>query len=138
MSDVVRDDQRAHGQEDLAADEHRTADVHERLVADEREVTDRERRPRVAVAAPADAYGPAAPDPRAEEGASAAQLEVGAELGELADRDDLLAEDGRSWAESDAVLDDDARCDDEGTLAEIDTVSDLRARVAKGRDLLGR
>ena len=64
------------------------------------------------MAAAADPHGAPAPDPRAEERA-AAQLEIGAELRELADRDDLLADDRRAWAESDAVLDDDARSDDE-------------------------
>ena len=126
VADVVRDDQRAHRQEDLAADEHRPADVDEGLVADEREVADRERRPRVAVAAAADPDRAAAPDPRAEERAAAAQLEVGAELRELSDRDDLLADDRRARAEPDAVLDDDPRRDDERSLAEIDAVADLR------------
>ena len=127
----MRDDQRAHRQEDLAADEHRPADVHERLVADEREVADRERGPRVAMAAAADANEPSAPDPGAEEGATAAQLEIGAELRELADRDDLLAHDGRTRPESNAVLDDDARRDDEGSLAELDAVPDLRSRSSR-------
>ena len=133
VPDVVRDDQRAHRQEDLAADQHRPADVHERLVPDEREIADRERRPRVAVTAAADPNGAAAPDPRAEVGATAAQLEVGAELGELADRDDLLAHDGRARAEPDAVLEDDTWRHDEGSLAEIDAVSDLRSRPTERR-----
>ena len=136
VPDVVRDDQRAHRQEDLTADQHGPADVDERLVADEREVADREGRPRVAVTAAAEPNGASAPDPRAEVGASAAQLEIGAELRELADRDDLLAHDGRARAEPNAVLDDDTWRHDERSLAEIDAVSDLRSRPTERDDLL--
>ena len=132
----MRDDQRAHRQEDLAADEHRPADVHEGLVPDECEIADRERRPRVAVTAAADPNRAAAPDPRAEVGAAAAQLEIGAELRELADRDDLLAHDSRARAEPDAVFDDDAWRHDEGSLAEVDAVSDPRSRPTERVDLL--
>ncbi len=107
------------------------ADVHERLVADEREIADGERRPRVAMAAAAEPHRAPAPDPRAEERAPAAKLEIGAELRELADRDDLLAEHGRTRAEPHAVLDHDPRRDDERAVAEVDAVAD-RGRRPRG------
>ena len=77
----------------------------------------RDRRPR---ASPTDPDGPAAephrassPDAGAEEGTPAAQLEVCTELRELANRKHVLADDGGAWAEPDAVLDHDARRDNE-------------------------
>ncbi len=48
VPDVVRDEHRPHGHEHLAADDDRPARVDERLVADEGEVADDERRPWVA------------------------------------------------------------------------------------------
>ena len=73
MADVVRDDQRAHRQEHLAADQHRPADVDERLVPDEGEIADREHRPRVAMTAASEPDRPARPDSRTEERAPAEQ-----------------------------------------------------------------
>ncbi len=113
VADVVRDDQRPHREEDLAADQDRPADVDERLVSDEREVADDERRPRIAVPTPAEADRAPRPDARTEEGAPAAKLEIRAELRQLADRDDLLAHDRCARPDSDAVLDHDARRDHE-------------------------
>ena len=138
VPDVVRDDDRAHRQEHLAADEHRPADVDERLVADERQIADRERRPRVAVAASAKSNRTAAPDACAQERAPAAELQIGTELRELADRDDLLADDRRPWPEPNTVLDDDSWRDDERPLAEVDTVADPGTGVPKRAHLVGR
>jgi hypothetical protein len=100
----VSHDQGAHREEDFAPDEHRPADVDEGLVADERQVADRECRPRVAVTAAAEPDRAAAPDPGAEVRPSCEQLEVRPELREPADRGDLVTVDRRSRPEPDAVL----------------------------------
>ena len=136
MADVVRDDQRAHRQEDLPADEHRPADVDERLVPDEGEIADREHRPRVAMTASSEPDRPAGPDARAEERAPAEELEICAELARLSDCDDLLAADRRPRADLDAVLDDDLRRRDQRALAEDDALADLGAVLPQDRDLL--
>ena len=76
VSDVVGHDHRAHGHERLRPDQHRTADVDERLVTDERVVAERERRPGVAPAAAADDDPCAGPGPLADIGAPATELRI--------------------------------------------------------------
>src|SRR5207344_2079150 len=129
---------RPHREEHLAADEHRPADVDERLVAHEGEVADAQRGPGITVPAAAEADRAPRPDARAEERTSAAQLEVGTELRELADRDDLFAEDRASRSDPHAVLEDDPRRGDERALAELDAVAYPRASASQCRDLVGR
>ena len=136
VAHVVRDDQRAHRQEDLPADEHRPAHVDERLVPDEGEIADREHRPRVAMTAASEPDRPARPDSRAEERAPAENLQIRAELARFSDCDDLLAPDRRPRADLDTVLDDDLRRRYQRALAEDDARADLGAVLPQDRDLL--
>ena len=113
MADVVGHDHGAHGQEHLAADEHRAADVDERLVADEREIADRERRPRIPMAPPPNRTErpPQMPAPRNARRQRSSRSAPNCVSSPIAARP--LADDGGAWAEPDAVLDHDARRDDE-------------------------
>ena len=76
--------------------------------------------------------------PAPEERAPAAELQIGTELRELADRNDLLADDRRPWPEPNTVLDDDSRRDDQRALAEVDTVADPGTGVPEHSHLVGR
>ena len=79
----------------LAPDQHRPARVHEDLVADERQISDRERRPGVTMAAAADSDTASGMHVRADKRPAAANLEPGPDVGQLADGEDLGALDGR-------------------------------------------
>ena len=126
VADVVGDDRRALGQEHLAADQHRPARVHEDLVADERQISDRERRPGVTMAAAADSDAASGMHVRADERPAAADLEPGPDVGQLTDGEDLGALDGRPGSEPRSPLDQEPGSDQERPLLEDGVVRDER------------
>ena len=130
MADVVRDEDRPHGHEHLAADHHRPARVDERLVADEDEVADGERRPGIAPAAAAHAHVAPEVAVGADERAAALHVEPRAEARQRADGEHLVALDDAVVPDLDAVLEHDPRRDDDRALAEPHAFADRGAGTA--------
>ena len=128
MADVVRDQHRAHRDENLAADHDRAAGVDERLVADVRRGRRHEVRLRVVGAASADVRRRRRKCPRPDERAPASEPKPVGELRQRADAERLLAHDravvARSRRRRRARS---APRDDHRPLAERDVLADRGA-----------
>ena len=128
----MRDEHRTHGHEHLATHDHGPAGVDERLVADEGEIADCERRPRIAPAASAHAHVAPEVPVDADERPAALHVEPWAEARQRPDCEHLVALDVAVVTDLDAVLEHDSRGDDDRALAEPHAVPDRRAVAAIG------
>jgi hypothetical protein len=109
-----------------------------RTVPEKRAVPDRQRRPRIAVTAPADGDRAARVNTRADERPPTAKVETGPEVRHGADRGDLVALDRPSRPDPHPVAEDDAWRHDQRSRIENDALADHCAVLAIGRDLLVR